>query len=476
MDAHLHQSQTQRQQQVLAPQLRQSLEILQAPMQELQILIRRELELNPTLEVVEPEMERVEVESDRSKELDDVSEREFDEEYEVLARLDEDSRESFRRNEVLQRPSSDAEAKRQFMLESMTASTTLQQHLNEQLTLSSLTGVEKSIGEMIIGSLDDDGYLALSLPELAESIGVELEVVEDVLDEIQGFDPVGVASRTLQECLLQQLSRAGKRGTLESRIVEEHLQDLARHKYADIARRLDVSVDDVREAATHIALLDPKPGRRFSPEDAVYVVPEVFVRKVRGVWRVRTNNRELPRLRISRNYREMMNDPNTGKEARRYIRDKVRGGSYLMKSIGQRQETLKRIAEELVAHQQEFFEKGVSHLKPLTMSEIADRIDMHETTVSRAINHKYMQTPRGTYEMKYFFTPGYKSAGGEAVSNKTIKDAIRKLVEQENPAKPLSDQAMVKALKEQGFKVARRTIAKYRDELHILPSHLRKNA
>jgi RNA polymerase sigma-54 factor len=475
MDAYLHQSQTQRQQQVLAPQLRQSLEILQAPLQDLQALIAKELELNPTLDLVEPDHEHVEVESETSHELDDVSEREFDEEYEMLARMDEDSRESFKHNEIISSPSSDSEAKREFMMESMTRAVTLQQHLYEQLSLSSLSESERQIGEMIIGSLDDDGFLPLSVTELSESIGVDEEVVEDVLDEVQGFDPVGIASRSLEECLMQQLSRMGRRGTLEAELVSHHLTDLARHRYADIAHDTGSSVEDVREAAKHIAMLDPRPGRQFSSEEAVYVIPEVFVKKIRGEWRVRTNDKEMPRIRISKHYRKLMDDPDTPKETRRYIRDKVRGGSHLMKSIGQRQDTLKKIAKEVVAHQEEFLEKGVKFLKPLTMSEIADKIGMHETTVSRAVNNKYMQTPRGTYELKYFFTPGYKrSEGGESVSNKSIKEAIRELVDEENRAKPLSDQAMVKALQEKGFKVARRTIAKYRDELHILPSHLRK--
>lgn len=455
--------------------MRQSLEILQAPLQELQQLIAQELELNPTIELLEPEHERIEVESEVAHEMDDVSEKEFDEEYELLAQLDADSRESFQHNEILQKPGADADAKHQFQMESITSPITLQQHLNEQLVLSSLDKQEQQIGEMLIGSLDDDGFLKISLEELADSIGVSLEGVEDVLDEIQGFDPVGIASRNLEECLMQQLSRSGKRGTLEARLVQGHLPELARHRYAELAKTLDVSEEEVREAAAHIALLDPRPGRQLASADAVYVIPEVFVKKINGRWRVRTNDKELPRIRISKHYREMMEDPKTGKEARRYIRDKVRGGSFLMRSIGQRQDTLKKIAVEIVKHQEAFLEEGVSQLKPLTMAEIAEKIEMHETTVSRAVNNKYMQTPRGTYELKYFFTPGYKSAGGgDAVSNKSIKEAIRKLVEQENPAKPLSDQAIVKALAEQGFKVARRTITKYRDELHILPSHLRR--
>jgi len=456
--------------------MRQSLEILQAPLQDLHLLIARELEINPALDLLDPPHEKLEIESERSGELDDVSEQEFDEDYEVLARLDEDSRASFQHNEVLQRPGSDAEAKRQHLLESMSRSESLQEHLANQLQLSGLTAMERQIGEMIIGSLNDDGFLTTSPEELAESIGLDVEEVLDVLDEIQGFDPVGIASRDLRECLMQQLSRSGKGGSLEMKIVEQGLNDLARHRYADLARNLGVTQEDIQEAASHISLLNPHPGRQFSAEEPVYVIPEVFLRKRKGEWKVRTNDKELPRLRINKQYRELMENPATNKEARRYIREKVKNGSFLLRSLDQRQDTLKRIAEEVVEHQQEFFDKGVKYLKPLTMSEIAEKIGMHETTVSRAVNGKYMQTPRGTYELKYFFTPGYSKGGngGDAVSNKSIKEAIRDLVDKENPAKPLSDQAIVKALNEQDVKVARRTIAKYRDELHILPSHLRR--
>lgn len=474
LDTFLYQSQVQRQQQVLAPQLRQSLEILQAPMLELQALVTRELELNPTLELLEPSQERIEIEPESTRDFEDVSDREFEEEFEQLARLDDDNRDSFRRNEVLQRPSSDDEAKRQFMLESMTASPTLQQHLMEQLTLSPLEGFRRQLAEMIIGSLDDDGYLTTPLAELAASIGADAAELEKILAVLRDFEPVGVASRSLQECLLKQLERQGKRQSLEAQIVEFHLRDLASHKYGEIAKRLEVEVEDVVEATEHIALLDPKPGRAFASAETVYVMPEVFVRKVRGRWRVRTNDEVLPRLRISKQYRDIMRDPTSSKEVRRYIRDKVRAGGFLMKSIGQRQETLRRIGEEVVAHQEAFLEEGVEKLKPLTMSEIAQKLGLHETTISRAIANKYIQTPAGVFELKYFFTPGYQSDSGEMVSNKTIKDAIQKLVDNEDIRKPLSDQAMVKALQGQGLKVARRTIAKYRDELRILPSHMRK--
>lgn len=461
---------------MLAPQLRQSLEILQAPILDLRALISKELETNPTLDLIEPDHERLEVEPEREESFEDVSDREFEEEFELLARLDDESRESFRHNEVLRRPSSDEDSLRRFMLESITTEPTLQEHLMRQVELSDLDGFQRQLAEIIIGSLDDDGYLGTPLEELAASIGASVHSFEEVLKVVQSFDPVGIASRSLRECLLTQLKRLGKYGHLEALVVDEHLRELAGHKYGEIARHLDVEVDEVREAAHFIATLNPKPGRRFTDDPAVYIEPEVVVEKVNGAWRVKTRDDQLPRLRVSRQYRDLMKDPKTTKEVKRYIRDKLRAGGVLQKSIQQRQSTIRRIAEDLVRVQEEFFEEGVSKLKPLTMAEVADRLGVHETTVSRAASGKYMRTPGGIYELKWFFTPGYKGEDGAEVSNKTIKEAIRSLVANEDPAKPLSDQAMVQALTEQGFTVARRTVAKYRDELKILPSHLRKEA
>jgi RNA polymerase sigma-54 factor len=474
LDAYLSQSQVQRQSQVLAPQLRQSLEILQAPVQELQALITKELELNPTLDLVEPIREHVEVEPGRDESYEDISDREFEEEFQLLAQLDDANRDHFFRNEVIQRPASDEDSVRQFMMESLTRSETLQDHLMAQVQLSSLQGFELQVAEILIGSLDDDGYLAAPLEELADSIGASLHAFQWVLEVIQDFDPAGIAARSLRECLCLQLKRMDREDSLAYRIADGYLRELGGHKYAEIARSLDVGTDDVQRAAREIARLNPKPGRLYTDDPSVYVVPEIFVERKEGGWHVRTEKDHLPKIRISRQYKDLMNDPSTPKDVKRYIRERMKAGGTLMKSIGLRQSTIVRIAFEIVKVQREFLEEGVSKLKPLTMSEVAEKLGVHETTVSRAVSNKYMSTPQGVFEMKYFFTPGYKGEDGELVSNKSIKDAIRKLVDSENPAKPLSDQAMVKALTGQGFKVARRTIAKYRDELKILPSHLRK--
>jgi RNA polymerase sigma-54 factor len=256
--------------------------------------------------------------------------------------------------------------------------------------------------------------------------------------------------------------------------VRDHLDALGARRFPDIARALKVPVEEVHDAARLIATLEPKPGRLFTPDATSYVLPEVIIQRVDGEYVIILNNDQIPHLHISDHYRRLMSDESTPADVKNYIREKVRAGMFLIKSINQRQQTIYNITKEIVGVQREFLDQGITHLRPLTMAEVAAAVGIHETTVSRAIANKYMQTPRGTFEMKYFFTPGYRTADGQSVSNKTIKDAIAKLVAEEDPSNPLSDQLMVQKLGEMGTQVARRTIAKYRDELKILPSHLRK--
>jgi len=472
-DQFLSQTQSLRQSQVLAPQLRQSLEMLQVPILELRALIEQEIQQNPTVEDEPVENEQLEVEeavTDKEKE-----DEEFQQEFEELARLDEEWRDYFQQTQVKHRSRDDEEARRKFFMESLTQDQSLQEHLINQLAYTELVDFDRQIGEMIIGCIDDDGYLTTSLEELAASAGFDLTHLTTILGIIQEFDPIGVGSRDLRECLLSQIFRLGKSDSIEAEIVDKHLKELGARKYQEIARALKISVEEVQSIAQFIGTLEPKPGRSFSSESTTYVLPEIEIRKSKGVFVVITNDDQLPHLRISRHYRRLMEDKNTSTEVRSYIRDKIRAADFLIKSIDQRQQTIRNIAEEIVKVQEEFFEHGVSHLKPLTMAEVANVLGIHETTVSRAIANKYMSTPQGVFEMKYFFTPGFKTQDGTSVSNKTIKDTLLQLVANENPSKPLSDQAMAEALKEKGIKVARRTIAKYREELQILPSHMRKS-
>lgn len=469
----LAQTQEQRLQQILAPQLRQSLEVLQVPTLELRSLVQQELQQNPTIEEVPPETVPLEVEPG-SREAEGNEELKFDEQFQALSRLDEEWREYFRQTQTAQPYTSEAAAKRQYFFDSLTQPESLQQHLLDQLKLAGLDEADRVLAELIIGSINEDGFLSVPLEELAHTTGADMRRLESLLEIIQGFDPVGVGARNLSECLMIQIRRLGQENSIAAEIVQHHLADLAAKRYGVIARALGVTEETVQQAAKFIATLEPRPGRMFSADEPSYVVPDVVVQKVGDKWVVAVNDEHVPHVMISRPYRALLEDPNTPSDVKSYVREKIRAGAFLIKSIHQRQQTIRRIAEEIVRVQQDFFEHGITGLKPLTMNQIAGVLGIHETTVSRAIANKYMQTPHGVFEMKYFFTPGVKTAAGGEVSNKTIKDLIARMVAEEDPKAPLSDQAIAEKLKERGIAIARRTVAKYREELHILPSHMRR--
>jgi RNA polymerase sigma-54 factor len=453
-------------QQALAPQLQQSLQILQAPMLELRALIQAEIAVNPVIEEerTEPSLE------EKQRELDD-----FQQEFEHLAKLDEEWRDYMAQTSAYSSRSQEDEERRQFFFDSLVGNETLQQHLLEQLQTSDLGPTERKIAELIIGNIDDVGFLQSSIEEMAQNTGLEPAQLQSVLEVIQTFHPVGVGARDLRDCLLIQLRRLGKHESMETRIVEHHLDDLGKRRFPEIARRLGTTPEQVQKCANFIATLDPKPGQIFAPDPNHYVLPDVTVEKVSGEWQVSLNGEQIPHLRISNTYKDLMAQDGNGAEVRDYIRDKIRSGKFLIKSIHQRQQTISNIAHEIVARQQEFFENGPTALRPMTMVQIADAVAVHETTVSRAISGKYMATPWGVFEMKYFFTPGYQTADGEAMSNTSVKNAIAELVKGEDTRAPLSDQEIVAILTERGIPIARRTVAKYRAELGILPSNMRKS-
>lgn len=466
-------SQNQQLQMVLAPQLRQSLEMLQVPVLELRTMVRKELEQNPTLEESPVDQPTVEIEPD-VKDSNDNGEMDFEKEYEALAKLDDEWRDYFyqERNSIPYNP--DREDKRQYFLNSLPQQESLQEHLINQLSLAGLSSEDVEIGELIIGSIGDDGYLSTSLEELSEAANFDCRQMEDILTVIQDFHPVGVGARDLRECLLIQLNRMGKGESLAAQIVKDYLNKLGAHKYQDIARSIQCTPEDVQKAAKLISTLDPKPGSIYSAETATYVLPEITVRKEEGEYVVIMHDEQLPHLRISNQYRKLMKSAATNPDVKQYIRERIQSGAFLIKSIHQRQKTIYRIATEIVQRQTEFLDKGVAFLRPMTMAEIAETVGVHETTVSRAVAGKYMRTPSGVFELKYFFSPGVTTSDGQQVSNKTVKDIIATLVSKENPSKPLSDQEIVEQLKKQGISVARRTVAKYRTVLRIPPSHMRK--
>jgi RNA polymerase sigma-54 factor len=481
-------SQQLRLQQVLAPQLRQSLEMLQMPMLELRAMIQHELEQNPTLEEgvgeLPAEAQVGDGEPDMALPFDQmepaiapVEHPESDgnqKEVDALTRLDESWRELESMDGNHPAYGDEYEEKRRYLMESLTEHESLQEHLMNQLQICGMDEAGMQIGELIIGNLSDDGYFTMPAAELAASAAVDVHQVEDTLAIIQDFHPVGIAARNLSECLLIQLDRIGTGHTIAARIVRSHLEDLAQKKIPEIARALEVPVSDVYEAAKQIAALNPKPGHLYTQDVSAYIAPEITVSKVDGRYVVLNNDDDLPHIRISAHYRHLLEDPATTPEVRQYIQDKIRAGAFLIKSIQQRQRTIRRIASEIVITQTDFLEHGVSHLKPLTMAEVAKIVGVHETTVSRAVSGKYLQTPRGIYELKFFFTPAIQTSDGKSISNKSVQDMISTLVSGEDHAHPLSDQDLMEALQKQGVPIARRTIAKYRLMLKIPPSHLRK--
>jgi RNA polymerase sigma-54 factor len=346
--------------------------------------------------------------------------------------------------------------------------------LLEQVRESTLTEEQWPIAEMLIGNVDEYGYLKATMEELAASTGLPAEKILEVLKVVQTFEPAGVGARDLRECLLLQFERTAQQNTLEYRIVNEFMDALGKRRIPEIARGTDTTVEQVQAALERIARLEPRPGRAFLPDNDQYVLPEVFVQKSGDDYVVTTNNEHIPHLRISNTYKDLMSQRDNSSEVRNYIREKIRAGKFLIKSLHQRQTTILNIAKEIVHRQREFMAKGVAALKPLTMVQIAQVVGVHETTVSRAVSGKYMQTPQGIFEMKYFFTAGIQTASGNGMSNTSVKDMIAEIFKSENTGAPLSDQEVVRMLKEKGIVIARRTVAKYRTELNILPSNLRK--
>ncbi len=465
----MHQSQNLSLQQVLAPQLQQSLLILQAPLLELRNLVQQEMETNPVLEELSTE-----VSSDETPDSKTAEEEAFKEEFDQLAKLDDEWRDYMAQSSSYSGRSQEDEEKRQFFFDSIVTQETLQQHLMGQLNQTALNADDRKTAELIIGNIDDSGFLQATPEEMSKNTGIAQDDFEHMLTLIQSFFPPGVGARDLRECLLIQLKREGRQGSLEYKIISEHMQDLGKRRFPEIARRMGISVEQVQKCANNIAQLDPRPGQVFAEAPQNYVLPDVTVEKIDGEYQITLNGEQIPHLRISNTYKDIMSQDGNGSEVKDYIRDKIRSGKFLIKSIHQRQQTISNIAHQIVARQREFLDHGSAHLKPMTMVQIADAVGVHETTVSRAISGKYMSTPQGVFEMKYFFTPGYQTAGGESMSNTSVKEAIMDLVKEENSASPLSDKEIVEILSERGIPIARRTVAKYRTELNILPSNMRR--
>jgi RNA polymerase sigma-54 factor len=458
---------------ILTPSLQQAIKLLPMSTLELKDLLNNEMVENPMLEE-QPleEQQAAETQTTEEKPAEDKPEPQRGDNWD-----DADYQYFF--GEYLDdgyRPRTPSEVKELPPIENTLSSTSsLSDHLSWQLSLQTEDDLIREIGEAVIGNLDDDGYLVASIDEMAGMGPWPVEDVERVLKMVQGFDPIGVAARDLQESLLLQLRHLGLENTPAEKIVTEHLRALQNHQIPEISRKLGLSIDDLKEHIEIIRHLDPKPGSRFNPSQSQYVTPDVYVEKIDDEYVVWLNEDGLPQMRISPTYRRLL-DKGTehGEETRAYVRDKFNAARWLIKSVQQRQNTIYKVARSIVNFQREFLDHGIEHLRPLVLRDVANDIGMHESTVSRVVTNKYMHTPQGVFEMKFFFHSGISSSYGESVSSVTIKQRIKKIIESEDQRKPLSDSKIVSILQREGLVLARRTIAKYREELKIPTSNQRK--
>ena len=487
------------QQLVMTPQLQLAIKLLQMCKMELVDVIQEEMTENPVLEEVpESDEESSEGEVEDIEEVADPGQDMINKVQEGLGSDWKDYVESSSRDSYVS--FSNEREQREGFEATLTRKESLTDHLMWQLHMSGLSDEEMEIGEIIIGNLNQDGYLQLSLVEIARIylLKGEGETGEDgvttfkhlnwmkllsalqkagrAISRIQGFDTVGVASRSLGECLLIQIGFLNEEEPLLERIVKFHLSDLERRKYQVIARCLNVNIEDVFESAKLISQLEPKPGRPFNDKEPQYITPDIHVFKTGDNYTVVLNGDGLPKLRISPFYlRTIYNNSSSSAAAKDYVKDKMRSALWLIKSIYQRERTIRKVMKSIIKFQREFFDYGIDHLKPLVLKNVAEDISMHESTVSRVTTNKYVHTPHGIFELKYFFNAGVGSERGEVgVASESVRNKIKEILSNEDSKKPYSDQELVEMLKKNYIKVARRTVAKYREMMGILPSSRRR--
>jgi len=478
MEARLSLRQSQRV--VMTPLLQQAIQLLQLSTLELQDVVQKELLENPLLEEVTPDTPEttdapVTPDSPPAPTVEQVTEapptteRQTDDlpfDFNAVMSADDDHEE---RSLVSQ------EDREDLPFENIVRThLSLADHLEEQLRYASEDAAVRRIGAQIIGNLDEEGYLRAELEEIAQRCGATAEEVARVLELVQGFDPPGVAARSIQECLLLQLKRDPLPDPVSVEIIETYFDDLSRRRYQDIARAMKLPVDRIMESVEEIMGLEPKPGRRFGGNDSRYIVPDVFVYKLGNDYTIVLNEDGIPRLRVNSLYRSLLRGAGSGDEAKQYVEQKLRSALWLIKSVDQRQRTLRKVTQSIVKFQREFLDRGLPHLRPLSLRDVGEDIGMHESTISRVTTNKYVETPQGLFELKFFFHSGIASGDGEMVSSVSVKKMIQDILAAEDSAKPQSDQEVAHALQKRGLTIARRTVAKYREELGILPSHQRR--
>jgi RNA polymerase sigma-54 factor len=468
---------------IMTPSLQQAIKLLQLSKLELQEVLNQELLENPLLEesAEETKQEEAETESQETKneqadEAKKVEEQDKDKEKDSFDEIDYDA--YFQDYiEYGYNPRGMGEEHEEFPIENtLTRPPNLTDHLTWQLSMSDASPTVKEIGAFIIGNIDEDGYLRATNEEIASSGNFEMQDVESAVSAIQSLDPIGVGARDLRECLLLQLQFLEVDVPFVEEIVRDHWDEFMQRKFVQISKALGIEMKTLEGIVEVIKHLDPKPGRKYSNERAIYVEPDVYIHKVGDEYVIVLNEDGMPKLRINGSYRAMLNsmDSKSDGETVNYIKDKIRSAVWLIKSLDQRQRTIYKVAESIVKHQREFLERGIDYLRPLVLRDVADDIQMHESTVSRVVSNKYMHTPRGLFLMKYFFHSGIDSDTGEDISSLTVKKKIQSFIEGEDPRKPLSDSKIMKILNDEGINIARRTVAKYRDELNIPSSTDRK--
>jgi RNA polymerase sigma-54 factor len=466
------------QQLIMTPQLQQAIKLLQLSRLELLETINQELEENPVLEdLTTGEAEETGSTGDEKSEpkQDEIPELK-DESVEERAWDDVDWESYLSEYNTGWADSPSEESSVSTFEKTASTKSNLYSHLMWQLSMSNLDDGKKEICVHIIGNLNEDGYLDIALEEISDVTGYSLEEVVDMLHLIQNFDPVGVAARDMRECLLIQARFLNLEGTIVEKIILDYLKDIEDRKYDQIAKRFSVSVHEVLKAVSVIQQMEPKPGRSYSDEETIYITPDIYVFKVADDYEIVQNEDGLPKLRINAYYREILRSKDSLSEsAKVYIQEKLRSAAWLIKSIHQRQRTIYRVTESIVRFQRAFFDDGITRLKPLVLRDVAEDIQMHESTVSRVTTNKYVYTPQGAFELKFFFNSSINSIDGDAVASECVREHIRNIIKSENRNKPHSDQGIADILKKLNIRVARRTVAKYRESMSILPSRKRKN-
>lgn len=453
----------------MTPELIQAIQILQFNSQELETFVQDELMQNPVLEYDSTAEDRREQEVSKSESMDKKEAEEAD--FDLREKVKEAEYDDISYRQWEHRKENDEPTFEQFV----SKEETLEDYLLLQLTFSKLKGNDMKIGRYMVESIDENGYLTVELSQVAKTFKVCEAHVEKILDVIQTFEPAGVGARTLEECLIIQLASKGLLEDSVEYIILHHLTDIGENKLGKVSKETGLTVAQVQMITDLIRTLEPKPGRRFSSGESVkYVVPDVIVEKVDGEYQIVTNETTIPRLMVSSYYMSLAKRATEDAELSKYLNEKYNSALWLIKSIEQRRQTIYNVVAAVVEHQKEFLDKGPKYLKTLTLKQVAEALNIHESTVSRSINGKYMQTPRGVFEIKYFFSSGVTGGSGEGMSSNSIKTFIKEIVESEDPKKPYSDQEMVEILSRKGIEISRRTVAKYREGMNILSSSKRR--